>query len=72
MLEEFREQAFSPDFFATEEEEPEVVEIVVTERGYFLGMSPKQRFVISAMLLLIVSLISSLALLVTDTVVLPF
>ncbi len=71
MLEEFREQAYSPDFFEQEEKEPEVVEVMVNERGPFLGMSPVQRFLLSLMLFVIVCLVSSLALLVSETVVIP-
>lgn len=71
MLEEFREKAYSPDFFEQENEEPGIVEVVVQEKGPFLGMSPVQRFLLSLMLFMIVCLVSSLALLVAEKVVIP-
>lgn len=72
MLDEFRQQANSSNFFTEEEEaEPVYEEIVIEEKGYFLGMTPVQRFVLSVMLFLIVTLVGTLALLVMGKVMLP-
>ncbi len=72
MLDEFRQQANASNFFTEEEEEePVYEEIVIEEKGHFLGMSPVQRFVLSVILLMIVALVGTLALLVMGKVILP-
>ena len=70
MLDDFRQQADSVSFF--DEEEFEFEEVEVQTKRYLLGMTPVQRFIISAMLLVIVLLMGSLGLLVTGRVLLPF
>jgi hypothetical protein len=65
MLDDFRQQA---DEIPFEEEE---VRRPRRPKKYFLGMSPFQRFVLATMLLVIVCVLSSFALLVTEKVVIP-
>ena len=72
MLDDFRKQAYTPSFLEEEEKAPRVEEEIVRTRRYLFGMSPVQRFVIAVMLFLIVFLVGSFALLVTEKVVLPF
>lgn len=68
MLDDFREQASTSPFFEEVEEKPKPA----PRPRYFLGMAPAQRFVIALMLLLIVCILGSFALLVTNKIVLPF
>ena len=73
MLDDFRKQADTPSFFEEEEKAPQdYEEEIVRTKRYLFGMSPVQRFVIAVMLFLIVFLVGSFALLVTEKVVLPF
>jgi len=65
MLDDFRQQA---DEIPFEEEE---IRLPRRPKKYFLGMSPFQRFVLATMLLVIVCVLSSFALLVTEKVVIP-
>jgi hypothetical protein len=65
MLDDFRQQA---DDIPFEEEE---IRLPPRPPKYFLGMTPFQRFVIATMLLVIVCVLSSFALLVTEKVVIP-
>ena len=65
MLDDFRQQA---DEIPFEEEETRLPR---RPKKYFLGMSPFQRFVLATMLLVIVCVLSSFALLVTEKVVIP-
>jgi len=65
MLDDFRQQADEAPF---EEEE---IRVPRRPKKYFLGLSPFQRFVIATMLLVIVCVLSSFALLVTEKVVIP-
>jgi len=65
MLDDFRQQA---DEIPFEEEE---VRRPRRPKKYFLGMSPFQRFVLATMLLVIICVLSSFALLVTEKVVIP-
>lgn len=68
MLDDLREQADNEIWDDSEnapaEEEPRAPAI-------FLGMTPLQRFVIAAMLMMIVCILSSFCLLVTERVALP-
>lgn len=65
MLDDFRQQADEAPFDEEEIRPPR------RPKKYFLGMSPFQRFVLATMLLLIVCVLSSFALLVTEKVVFP-
>ena len=71
MFEEFREQA--EDSFLEDddyyEEEPE--DLLSSIRSTFLRLSPAQRFVILALMLVVICLSSALCLLVTGRVVPP-
>jgi hypothetical protein len=71
MFDDFREQGSS---FLDETEEEGLVEApgkAERPRGRFLGMTPLQRFVIAAMLLVLTCLLSAFCLLVTQKVVPP-
>jgi len=65
MLDDFRQQA---DEISFDEEE---IRRPPRPKKYFLGMTPFQRFVLATMLLIIVCVLSSFALLVTEKVVIP-
>ena len=71
MLEEFREQADSTSF--SDEAIEETFEEVAPTRptSNFLGMTPFQRLVIAAMLLLLACVLGAFLLIATDKVVLP-
>ena len=70
MLDDFREQASESLFL--EEETPEIRPRPSRSSRKFLGMSPAQRFLISLMLLFVACILSTLFLLVTEKMVLPF
>lgn len=74
MLDDFRNQAESSDFFDEEEEEGFTFEEIAParRRSRFLGLSPAQRFSLALMLLLLTCLVSSLCLLVTGRIAPPF
>jgi hypothetical protein len=65
MLDDFRQQADDAPFDEEEIRRPS------RPKKYFLGLTPLQRFVLATMLLLIVCVLSSFALLVTEKVVIP-
>ena len=65
MLDDFRQQADETPFEAEEYRLP------ARPKKYFLGMTPFQRFVIAAMLMMITCMLASFALLVTEKVVIP-
>ena len=73
MFDDFREQGSE---FLDETEEESLGEAAPGRsekpRGHFLGMTPVQRFIITAMLLVITCLLSAFCLLVTQKVVPPF
>jgi hypothetical protein len=73
MLDDLREQASDPDFFADDDSSAyqDAEETRVSLR-LFLGMTPIQRFVIAVMVLLMVCVMGSFMLLVTEKVFLPF
>jgi hypothetical protein len=73
MLDDLREQASDPDFFADDDSfaYKDAKESKVN-RQLFLGMTPIQRFVIAVMVLLMVCVMGSFMLLVTEKVFLPF
>lgn len=74
MLDDLREQAGDSEFFSEddsafeyqEEESPKV------QMNLFLGMTPIQRFVIAVMILLMVCVMGTFLLLVTEKIYLPF
>jgi hypothetical protein len=66
MLDDLRQDAEAAGF----EEEP-AFKLPTRPRKNFLGMTPFQRFIIAFMLLLIVCVLSSFVLLVTEKVVIP-
>lgn len=74
MLDDFRNQAESSDFFDEDPEDEFVFEEVAPARSQstFLGLSPAQRFVLALILLALTCLLSSLCLLVTERIALPF
>jgi len=73
MLDDLREQASDSDYFDAGEETFDFEETAPTyvRRKQFLGMTAPQRFVIAVMLLVVVCILSSFCLLVTEKVVLP-
>ncbi len=74
MLDDLREQASEPDFFMGEENDFEYNDAKMSGQTthHFLGMTPVQRFVIAVMILLMVCVLSSFFLLVTERIYLPF
>lgn len=74
MLDNFRDQANVSPFLDEEEEEvlaKEEKSPRISQRR-FLGMTPAQRFVIAAMLLIMTCIIGAFFLLLTESIVLPF
>lgn len=71
MLDDFRNQASSSPFFE-EEEEDGISEPIYETRQEFLGMKPAQRFLIALIVLMLVCMIGSFFLLVTQAVAPPF
>lgn len=74
MLDDLRKQADEGDFIK-EEPEQDIYAFKDKPRSsqnFFLGMTPAQRLVIAAMLLMMTCILSALFLLVTDKIVLPF
>ncbi|MGE5221709.1 MAG: hypothetical protein ACM3PY_04685 [Omnitrophica WOR_2 bacterium] len=74
MLDDLRKQA---DESELTQEEPEQDIYAFKDKpkpsqNYFLGMTPAQRLVIAFMLLVMTCILTSLFLLVTDKIVLPF
>jgi len=71
MLDDLREQADNavfledePDFFDVEQGGP--------EQTLFLGMTPVQRFIIAVMAMMMVCILSTFCLLVSERIALPF
>ena len=71
MLDDLRKEADQSGFFDDSAEES-FQEISPDKRGYFLGITPFQRFFLALLLLLITFLLSSFCLLATNRMVLPF
>jgi len=73
MLDNLRDSAEQSPFFQEEEpvEEAEAVK-AVQPKAPFLGMTSAQRFVIAIMLFLMVCVLGSFCLLISEKVVLPF
>jgi hypothetical protein len=74
MFDDLRQQADQSAFEATPEEHDAYTmqETPAPPRDRLLGMTPAQRFVIAVMLFLMTLIMSSLCLLVTEKVSLPF
>ena len=74
MLDDRREQASDSDFFKGEEDGFEYSNAKASRKAIrpFLGMTPIQRFVIAVMILLMVCVMGSFFLLVTERIYLPF
>ena len=75
MLNDLREQASDPEFFADDDGESyefsDYTEYKAKPQLY-LGMTPIQRFVIAVLILLMVGVMGSFFLLVTEKVYFPF
>ena len=71
MLDDLRQQN-DDNFFSDVEEGYEYEEVSAPTSAQFLGMTPPQRFVIASMLLLMVCILGSFFLLVTEKIYLPF
>lgn len=74
MLDDLREQASDTDFLMGEEDNFEYDDAKMPQRTarLFLGMTPVQRFVIAVMILMMVCVLGSFFLLVTERIYLPF
>jgi hypothetical protein len=74
MLDDLREQASDSDFFMGEDDNFEYDDAKMPQRTarLFLGMTPVQRFVIAVMILMMVCVLGSFFLLVTERIYLPF
>ena len=70
MFEDFRKQ-MDDTSFKDDDQEQAPLETKQPE-GYFLGMSPVQRFIVAVMLLMMVVILGVLFLLVTSKIVPPF
>jgi hypothetical protein len=71
MFDDLREQANTAPFFE-EEEAPELEPRPRTPPKRFLGMTPAQRFLLATLLLFVTCILSTLFLLVTQKMVIPF
>jgi hypothetical protein len=74
MLDDLREQASSSDLFEGEENGFEYSDAKAPQKTLklFLGMTPVQRLVITVMILLMICVMGSFFLLVTERIYLPF
>ena len=74
MLDDLREQASDSDFYMVDENEFEYNDVKASRQPVrlFLGMTPIQRFVIAVMVLMMVCVLGSFFLLVTEKIYLPF
>jgi hypothetical protein len=72
MLDDFRQQAEESNFEEQETQPEARLDVPDTDRRFFLGMTPVQRFVISLELLFTVCLIGVFVLLVLERIVPPF
>jgi hypothetical protein len=71
MFDDLREQANTMPFFE-EEEAPALEPRARPAPKRFLGMTPAQRFLLAVLLLFVTCILSTLFLLVTEKVVIPF
>ena len=74
MLDDLREQASESEFYMGDENEFEFNAANTSRHPVvlFLGMTPIQRFVIAVMVLMMVCVLGSFFLLVTEKIYLPF
>ena len=74
MLDDLREQASDSEFYMVDENEFEFNDGKTSRQPVrlFLGMTPIQRFVIAVMVLMMVCVLGSFFLLVTEKIYLPF
>jgi hypothetical protein len=72
MLDDLRDQADNGELLEEEGDFFEFEEQAEPERPPFLGMTAVQRFVIAVMLLLMICMLSSFCLLVSEKIVPPF
>jgi hypothetical protein len=72
MFEDFRKQAEEANLFDDDQNEKLREEISHYQDGYFLGMTPIQRFILAFMLFMMITILGILFLVVTSKIVLPF
>jgi hypothetical protein len=73
MIDDLREQTDDSFYSEDEDDDSYLYEDVSTPASeQFLGMTPPQRFVIAAMLMLMVCVLGTFFLLVTEKIYLPF
>jgi hypothetical protein len=72
MFEDFRKQVEDAALAAETQEEEPVVEVTPEPEGYFLGMTPMQRFIVAVLLLFMIIILGGLFLVVTLKVNLHF
>lgn len=75
MFDNLRQQAAGSSPFDEPEDEAAAAEMAQVEsapRGYFLGLTPAQRFVLALMLFLNVAVLGCFCLLATEKIWLPF
>jgi len=74
MLDDLRDKAGESDFFLDDDEAAYGYSEAVVADGpsLFLGMTPAQRFVIAVLVLLMVTVLGSFCLLITEKVYLPY
>lgn len=66
MFDDLREMSDGTSMFEEPMESPYEIEAEITNRSFFLGMSPAQRFVISLLLLGTVFVVGLMCLMVTE------
>jgi hypothetical protein len=71
MFEDFRKQLDDNAFPEDSEPETPPSSSGHPHRGYFLGLSPAQRFIVAFMLLMMVVILGTLFLMVTNKIALP-
>lgn len=71
MFEDFRKQSENASFSDDTTEEP-AKEFTGRQHGYFLGMTPAQRFILALMVLIMTVILGVLFLMVTSKILLPF
>jgi hypothetical protein len=72
MFEDFRKQAEQANFPDEEQDEELQVKGPSVHQGYFLGLTPVQRFIVALMLLFMIIILGVLFLLVTSKITFPF
>ena len=72
MFEDFRKQVEEAALAAEDQEQEPEVEVPADTDGYFLGLTPFQRFIVASLLLIMIVIVGGLFLIVTMKVYLPF